>query len=263
MEPRIFQTLRVNIKPLQREALPKGTLENELLDSALGDCKGLTVLDVGGGQGVRARQVVDHGAVAVDVLDLSPEMMQIGKEVEETLGRGSKVVQWFEVDVSKPEDVERLPLRFKDEGYDLVMANWTFEHASSMEMLDGMFRTIVAYLKPGGRFIGTRVFNSPRTPETTSGKYGAVYKDFVDVPGGMLFRYVVSVDPPVEYDAASMEVTHDPAKIDEFHARHGLVDTQVEPAGEAPCVKSDPDFWKTFLELPSMAVVKARKAKTT
>lgn len=53
----------------KREALPKGTLENELLDSAMGDCKGLTVLDVGGGQGVRARQVIDHGAIAVDVLD--------------------------------------------------------------------------------------------------------------------------------------------------------------------------------------------------
>lgn len=186
-------------------------------------------------------------------------MMKVGADVEESLGRGKSVIQWFEADVSKPDVVDRLPLRFKDQGYDVVMANWTFEHASNMEMLDGMFRTIVAYLKPGGRFIGSRVFNSPRSPETMSGKYGAKYKDFVEVPGGMLFRYVVSVDPPAEFDAASMEVTHDPAKIDEFHARYGLVDTQIEPLEEAPCVKSDAEFWKTFLEQPSMAVVKARK----
>lgn len=44
-------------------------LEHQLHDSALGDCTGFTVLDLGGGQGLRARQVIDHGARAVDVVD--------------------------------------------------------------------------------------------------------------------------------------------------------------------------------------------------
>lgn len=53
----------------QYEHTPNGVLEHQLYDSALGDCTGITVLDLGGGQGLRARQAVDHGASAVDVVD--------------------------------------------------------------------------------------------------------------------------------------------------------------------------------------------------
>lgn len=48
---------------------PFATLEHQLHAAALGDCTGITVLDLGGGQGLRARQVVDKGADAVDVVD--------------------------------------------------------------------------------------------------------------------------------------------------------------------------------------------------
>lgn len=53
----------------QYENLPLAILEHQLHEAALGDCKGLTVLDLGGGQGLRARQIIDHGAAAVDVVD--------------------------------------------------------------------------------------------------------------------------------------------------------------------------------------------------
>lgn len=53
----------------QYENVPWGILEHQLQESALGDCSGMTVLDLGGGQGLRARQAIDHGAVAVDVVD--------------------------------------------------------------------------------------------------------------------------------------------------------------------------------------------------
>lgn len=49
--------------------VPFATLEHQLHAAALGDCSGITVLDLGGGQGLRARQVIDHGASAVDVVD--------------------------------------------------------------------------------------------------------------------------------------------------------------------------------------------------
>lgn len=77
--------------------------------------------------------------------------MSAGQKIEESLGRSTKVLQWFEADVSRSEDLARLQLRFKDEGYDIVMANWLFDHAASMDVLDGMMRSCVAYLKPGGR----------------------------------------------------------------------------------------------------------------
>lgn len=190
---------------------------------------------------------------------VSPEMMRTGEKIEHSLGRGDSVVRWFEADVSKPEEVAKLPLRYKQEGYDIVMGNWIFDHASSMEMLDGMFKVIVAYLKPGGRFVGTRVFNTPRAPATSNPKYGAVYKDIAEIPGGMFFRYVVNVDPPATFDAATMEATYNPAKMEETHARYGLEDTKVVPYKDADCVQKDPEFWKEFLELPNLAVVTARK----
>lgn len=185
--------------------------------------------------------------------------MQIGRRTEESLGRGGEIIHWVEADVSKPDELARAPLRFKEEGYDMVMANWLFDHAGSMEMLDGMFRSVVAYLKPGGRFIGTRVFNTPRAPSITSGKYGATYKDFEKIPGGLAYRYILHMDPPVQYDAASMEATYNPGRVNEFHAKYGLEDTQVEPYENASWARSDPEYWKLFLDQPFMAVVKARK----
>ncbi|KAK7699817.1 hypothetical protein SLS64_011429 [Diaporthe eres] len=240
---------------------PFATLEHQLHAAALGDCTGITVLDLGGGQGLRARQVVDQGAAAVDVVDLSPEMMQAGQKIESSLGRGEEVIHWIEGDASKPESLAGLPLRFKEQGYDMVMANWLFDHAGSMDTLDGMFRSVVAYLKPGGRFVGTRVIHGHTSPAATTGKYGYIYKDFEEVPGGMAYRYTLYVDPPVSYDGASMEVTYNPALVSEFHARYGLEDTELEPSGSASCTREDPEFWKMFIDRPSMAVVKARKKK--
>ncbi|KAI3398717.1 hypothetical protein diail_8756 [Diaporthe ilicicola] len=240
---------------------PFGTLEHQIYASALGDCTGITVLDLGGGQGLRARQVIDHGAVAVDVVDLSPEMMQAGQNIEESVGRGEDVIKWFEADASKPESLAGQPLRFKDAGYDMVMANWLFDHAGSMETLDGMFRSVVAYLKPGGRFVGTRVIHGHTSPAATLGKYGYIYKDFEEIPGGVAYRYILHVSPPVQYDGASMEVTYNPDLISEFHTKYGLEETELEPSESAKCLRDDPEYWKLFIDRPSMAVVKARKKK--
>lgn len=66
--------------------------------SALGDCTGAHVLDLGGGTGLRARQALEAGAASVDVVDLSPEIMRVGEEeTAETLP-----IRWFTADVSKP-----------------------------------------------------------------------------------------------------------------------------------------------------------------
>jgi hypothetical protein len=142
----------------------------------------------------------------------------------------------------------------------MVTANWLFDHAESMAVLDGMMRCAVAYLKPGGRFVGTRALHGPTAPAATTGRYGYVYEDFEEIPGGVAYRYTLHVDPePVSYDGASMEVTYEPALIAGFHSRYGLEETEMEPAESAACVREDPEYWGLFVERPSMAVVKARK----
>lgn len=42
-------------------------------------------------------------------------------------------------------------------GYDVVMANWVFDHATSMADLKAMWENIAANRNPGGRFLGVRV----------------------------------------------------------------------------------------------------------
>lgn len=106
--------------------LPFGILERQLLDSALGDCTGLTVLDLGGGTGLKARQVLDHGAASVDVVDISADMIRTGQAIDAQAGREG--IRWYEADISQPLDYLGL-----NDGrpYDLVMANWVFDHADS------------------------------------------------------------------------------------------------------------------------------------
>jgi ubiquinone/menaquinone biosynthesis C-methylase UbiE len=66
-------------------SLPSGQLGSQLIGIALGNLGGLTVLDLGGGSGVHAREATDLGAAAVDIVDISPGMLKIAHELEESL----------------------------------------------------------------------------------------------------------------------------------------------------------------------------------
>ena len=108
---------------------PIAKLEKELVTKAIGDCTGLTVLDLGGGEGQYARKAIELGAELVDVLDISPAMLALGIEAEEKLGREGRI-RWFEADATKALD--RVPL--VPSGYDVVMCNWLFDHATTGEV---------------------------------------------------------------------------------------------------------------------------------
>lgn len=187
----------------------------------------------------------------MDIVDISPGMLKIGQEIEQSLGR-ENAIRFYEADVSKP--LSHLPLQ--ETGYDVVMANWIFDHAGSMEVLEGMFRNIVGYLKPGGRFVGVRV-TDPTSPSLENGKYGVTSKLVKDIPGGMKYVIVIHSTPPIEFDGASMEVIYSGST--DLHERFGLTDVEVVPYESTEVVPKDPEFWKLFLERPSWAVVKATK----
>ncbi|RYP58859.1 hypothetical protein DL769_008772 [Monosporascus sp. CRB-8-3] len=203
------------------------------MEPALGDCTGAAVLDLGGGTGLRARQAIDAGATSVDV-DLSPEMVRMEQDIETSLGRHD-VIRWLIADVSKP--LGHLPLR----EYDLVMANWVFDHAGTIEELESMWRNVVACLKPGGRFVGIRACD-PRRPAFANGqaRYGVTYKDFAEISGGLRFRYTLHTSPPVEFECASMEISYPGSTA--MHEKHGLCDVEIEPYENAEILMSDPEF---------------------
>ena len=231
-------------------SLPSGQLESELIKLALGDCTGLTVLDLGGGTGTHAREAIDLGAASVDILDISPGMLKQGQEIEESLGR-QDVIRFLEADVSKP--LLHIPLH--KNGYDLVMANWIFDHAETMEVLEGMFHNIVGYLKPGGRFVGVRDAN-PKSPAVLT-KYGGSCTWIKDIPGGVKYGFKIHTEPPMEFEAASLEVIYSGST--EMYEKFGLTNIDLVPHESAEVVRKDPEFWQAFLEQPYFAVVKAVK----
>lgn len=233
-------------------SLPLGQLESQLIKTALGDCTDATILDLGGGTGVHAREAVELGALAVDIVDISPEMLRIGEDIERSLGHG--VIRFMEADVSK--SLKHLPLR--EEGYDVVMANWIFSNTGSRDDLEGMFRNSAHYLKPGGRFVsirdeGRRDVERDRKYE----KYGVSTVSVEDIPGGVNYTVLLKCTPPIELNAAVLEILYSGST--ELYEKFGLINVEVVPWKDADVVRKDPDFWKEYLEDPACAIVKAVK----
>lgn len=94
-------------------------------------------------------------------------MLNIGKGMKSPREHRGHI-QWLEGDCSKL--MEHLPLQGPG-SYDIVMANWLFDHAASIPELEGMWRNIAFYLKPGGHFVGARC-GDIQAPSVMGGKYG-------------------------------------------------------------------------------------------
>lgn len=251
---------------------PFGILESQLVENALkGDgslCRGAVVLDLGGGTGMRARQALALGAARVDVVDLSAEMMEVGRrDAERLLGVefAAAKMRWFLHDVSEPlyssrdgDGSEKGGLvGIGDRGsYDIVMGNWIFDHISDISVLEAMWRNISSALRPGGRFLGVRACD-PRTPAMTTGKYGPTCQDFSPFPGGLIYSSTIPADPPVHLDNASLEISYSGST--ELHRRHGLGNVRVESPEGTEVVRSDPEFWDLWLRQPGFVVVKAER----
>jgi ubiquinone/menaquinone biosynthesis C-methylase UbiE len=77
------------------EGLPCSKLEGQLVQNALGDYTGIKVLGLGGGSGLHARRAIDAGAIVVDVVDITPEMLRAGQDIETPLGRRDRI-RWLE-----------------------------------------------------------------------------------------------------------------------------------------------------------------------
>ncbi|KAK4169975.1 Ubiquinone/menaquinone biosynthesis C-methyltransferase UbiE [Cladorrhinum sp. PSN259] len=238
------------------ESLPTSQIEGQLIRLALGDCTGLSILDLGGGNGLHARRAVEQAnAASVDIVDISKEMLRIGQSIP--FAQANRL-RWFEGDVSKP-----LPdtLGLKAEGsYDVVMANWVFDHATTEKELKGMWENVARYLRSGGKFLGVRV-RYLKAEYMKRGEYGVRILDVEEIEGGKGYKYVCEclIEPEkFSFGATSMKST-----LEMDHGIHaeavGLGGFEVVDYGETEVVKGDPEYWEEFLREPSLAVVVGRK----
>lgn len=228
---------------------PIGILESQLVKLAIGDATDKLVLDLGGGSGIHAREAIDAGAKRIDLVDLSPEMMRVARDTEKALGREGRI-QFFEADVSK--SLGHLPL----EKYDIVMANWVFDHAGTVEIFEGMWRNVIAYLKPGGKFLGIRV-SDPYSPLLQNTEFGITVKDLRQIPDGVAYTVVIHNDPVSEFETTSLKVSY--SATSEFYEKQGLSEVEFIPPGRAEITKTNPGLWQEFIEKPFWVVVKAIK----
>lgn len=232
--------------------VPQTKLEDELVKLCLGDCAGLRVLDLGGGSGSHARQALQAGATDIDVVDVSEQMLQIGKDIEAKNGRD--VIQWHLADISKPMSHEAPSL--PKAGYDIVIIIWAFDHATTIQELEGMWRNVSYYLRPGGRFVGLRVGN-PRSKSAQSGEYGARFDKIEDIPDGVKYECVILAKPPFSFEATSMQTSYSGSF--DVPRKFGLSDFKVVSAEETNIVKHDMNYWTTFLEDPHFVAFTAKK----
>lgn len=226
--------------------LPLGTLEQQLFSLCIKDCHGMKVLDLGGGTGNRARDAIEAGAKEVDVVDISPDMMRLGKGYEKSIGRD--IIKWYHGDASK--SLQHLGLG----QYDLVIANGVFDHAHDVEELDMMWRNCALYLKPAGMVIANR--NNPKSKAAASGQYGVKLGDFEEFPAGFSYRYRMMTEPPLEFESMALDTYFTGSR--EVPGKY-FEAFEVVPWEQTEVVKKDPEFWREYLEDPILYILTARK----
>lgn len=141
--------------------------------------------------------------------------------------------------------------------YDIVMANWVFDHAETIEDLEKMFANATAYLKPGGRLVCVHT-GDPSKLVQQEGNYGSSFSNFEEVPGGLKYWVTLyGTDPPIEFSGSSMRVLYEGSF--EIFEKFGLKGPQVMPVEDTETVRSDAEFWKECSEQPILRFVTARK----
>jgi len=213
----------------------------------LGDLSGKSVLDLACGEGFSSRLLQRRGAARVVGVDLSERMIDLARQQEDQAPLG------IEYHVG---DARTLHL---GEQFDLVVAAYLLNYASTREELLQMCRTIGRSLKPGGRFVG--VNNNPaQSPESfdSSRKYG-----FIKELGGPLgegtpivYRFFLG-DQSFEITNYHLGIgTHEWA----FHTAglHGPCwhRPQVAPEGVR---QSGRDYWAAMLDQGPIIFLECRK----
>lgn len=180
-------------------------------------------------------------------------MLHVGEKEAVKNGLGDRI-RWIEADVS--QNLGTLGLK---ESYDIVQANWVFDHAKDIETLEKMLTNVVSHLKPGGRLICVHVVN-PKASNLKGKKYGVSHTDLEEIPGGLKYSVTLwASDPPIKFGGTSLEVLYSGSL--EMYKKFGLVDIKVVPIDKTKLVKEDPEFWRDCVEVPIIQTLTASKAK--
>ena len=127
----------------------------------IGDPRGLTVLDVGCGEGFYTRMIRERGAARVSGIDLSHRMIELARTQEAQQRLGIEYVVG---------DARELPATRQ---FDLVIAAYVLNYAHDPQELQMMYNGLARCVRAGGRFVAVNcspVLTFPDAPSYR--KYG-------------------------------------------------------------------------------------------
>ncbi|MBP2329025.1 SAM-dependent methyltransferase [Kibdelosporangium banguiense] len=222
-------------------------VEEPTYKAAIGDVRGLDVLDLGAGTGIWTRRIKQAGAERVEGLEISPPMVDVAraKERDEPLG-----VTYRVADATQGLDED---LRG---AFDLVTGINVLHYSSSRTELAGMCSTARSALRLGGRFIATCAnWDMPDDPD--------YYKPFgvsCIVPANRQEGTRAEVETTMGGQTVSFDfyLWRPETYVDSLRAA-GFRDVrwhrwQVSPEG---IDKFGAEYWQPFIDIPSIRLLEA------
>lgn len=204
----------------------------------LGNLVGKSILDLACGEGFYTRQFKLLGAARVIGVEISEKMIELAR-LEET---------------RQPQDIEYIPGDVLELGkigsFDLVVASYLLNYASSREQLLKMCQNIFANLKLGGRFVTMNNNDSqPPISYLTTEKYGFIKSIDSPLVEGTPIKYTFTSsdsDQKFSFDnyylsTATYEWAFQSLGFKEVRWHKPIVSPQgVEEFGQ--------EFWQDFLD---------------
>ena len=236
----------INVAPIYQQVLnlPDAPLEYHRLRNAVGNLKGLNVLDLACGIGNSTQNLLDWGAARVVGVDISEAMLSQTRKIV-TSSRAT----FIRADCSSPT-----PLNLAEGPFDLVHAAWLLDYAADRQQMAAMWRMIAINLKPGGRFVGMVPNPDFNFDDPSFKQYGASYVRCEAVKDGYRMLCTAYTDPPLA--AYAYLLNRDIYSSCAYAA--GMRQFQFDDVDVPEDVPgSGTDYWDTYLRNPRTAVCRA------
>jgi SAM-dependent methyltransferase len=220
-------------------------IEAPSLLGAVGELAGMSVLDLACGEGHYTRRLKQGGADRVSGIDSSPRMIALAREAEQREPLGIDYVVGDVLDLDPPER------------FDLVVAAYLLNYASSREELRAMCEAVARALKPGGRFVTVNSRPDLAFREIDYSPYGFERIFAGEMPEGAPFIWRIHLDD------SSFDITN-------FHLGVATHERALSAAGLEQVHWSDPsvsaegerafpgDYWERFLQHPPIQLLECR-----
>jgi ubiquinone/menaquinone biosynthesis C-methylase UbiE len=213
----------------------------------IGDPRGMSVMDVACGEGFYTRLLRERGAARVTGMDLSQGMIDLARTQESEQQMG---IEYIVADARKLSGLEP---------FDLTVAAYLLNYASSRKELQAMCHGIARSLKPGGRFITVNC--NPALPFLTAPsyrKYGFETSVVGEWREGAPIRWTFYLnDGSFEIENYYLSVAiHEEAFRKAGFRKICWHAPQLSPEG---LLANNREFWSTFLDHPPVTFIECMK----